>query len=88
VLAKYKVGVGRERFTNEDGHTCDFDAIYFPMYAPRTGSSDFGKASMQNLEHELVINSELTQIVKMKVRAAYPEHKSKMRIHPSGSSFQ
>lgn len=43
---------------------------------------------MQKLEHELVMNSELTQIVKMKVRAAYPEHKSKMRIHPSGSSFQ
>lgn len=37
VLQKYKVGVGRERFTDENGHMCDFDAIYFPLFAPRMG---------------------------------------------------
>ena len=33
-LKKFKVGLGSERFTNEDGVYQQFDSIYFPIYRP------------------------------------------------------
>ena len=35
VLEKYRVGLGTEKFTNDDGHLSGFDSIYFPIYLPR-----------------------------------------------------
>jgi len=73
VLAKYKVGVGRERFADDEGHMCDFDAVYFPMYAPRKDKASIetstmneysqqlktDKKTMQRLEHEVEINNDM-----------------------------
>ena len=55
VLSKYKVGVGRERFTDENGHSNDYDAVYFPMFAPRTEERKQGMS-----KHEEDINTELS----------------------------
>jgi twinkle protein len=73
---------------------CNFDAIYFPMYQPRTSKQsetniklNSDKATKQALERESEINTDMAQLVKMKVRAAYRENKNKMRIHPANSPF-
>ena len=34
-LKKYNVGLGTEKFTNDEGSYQGFDSIYFPIYAPR-----------------------------------------------------
>jgi len=35
-LDKFNVGLGTEKFTNGAGVYQGYDAVYFPMYAPRT----------------------------------------------------
>lgn len=35
-LKKYNVGLGSEKFTNEDGVYQNYDSIYFPLYIPKT----------------------------------------------------
>lgn len=34
-LSKYNVGLGTEKFTNEDGMYQGYDSIHFPLYMPR-----------------------------------------------------
>jgi hypothetical protein len=67
------------------------------MYAPKQGKNSSetkatdgfklkaDRLTMLKMEHEMEINTDIASVVKMKVRAAYPEHKSKMRIHPANS---
>ena len=33
-LEKYRVGLGIEKFSNENGHISGFDSVYFPIYMP------------------------------------------------------
>ena len=35
ILEKYRVGLGTEKFSNENGHISGFDSVYFPIYMPR-----------------------------------------------------
>ena len=35
ILEKYRVGLGSEKFANDDGHISGFDSVYFPIYMPR-----------------------------------------------------
>ena len=39
VLEKYRVGLGTEKFSNENGHISGFDSVYFPIYMPRDKKS-------------------------------------------------
>ena len=39
-LEKYNVGLGPEKFTNDDGVYQAYDSVYFPMYAPKNSNKD------------------------------------------------
>jgi hypothetical protein len=71
VLQKYKVGVGRERFSDDEGRFLDYDAVYFPLYSPRenlkatetvttkkNGELRIDKATVSQLEREQEINTD------------------------------
>ena len=92
-LEKYRVGLGTEKFSNEDGHVSGFDSVYFPIYMPRDTKkktkndvSDKDEASM--LETEEYMNTEMAQFVKVKARAVYKDNKSKQRFLPAGSKLR
>lgn len=34
-LRQFKVGLGKEKFTDDEGVYKDYDSIYFPIYMPR-----------------------------------------------------
>ena len=40
ILEKYRVGLGTEKFLNENGHMSGFDSVYFPIYMPRDKKQD------------------------------------------------
>ena len=98
-LEKYNVGLGSEKFTNDNGIYQSYDSIYFPLYQPRTkGRSqsrlDSGKtmtqfeAMMKESEAECEIEGDMAELVKMKIRAAYKPNKSKQRVYPQGSNLR
>ena len=79
-LKKYKVGLGSEKFTDQDGVYQSYDSVFFPLYAPKKDSSSLldGVKSIKSAkklewlaELEQVIDTDMAQFVKMKVRAAY-----------------
>ena len=39
-IRKFNVGLGTEKFTNDDGVYQGYDAIYFPIYMPKAFCSD------------------------------------------------
>lgn len=96
-LKKYKVGLGSEKFTDQDGVYQSYDSVFFPLYAPKKDSSSLldGVKSIKSAkklewlaELEQVIDTDMAQFVKMKVRAAYKQHKSKQRVKPSCSKVR
>jgi hypothetical protein len=36
VLEVYRIGVGKEKFRNDSEQLCWFDAVYYPLYAPKS----------------------------------------------------
>ena len=69
-LLLYRVGVGKEKFRNDQEQLAWFDAIYFPLYAPKskkTLQKEREDPSSVSQEAEIMNNSEY-EIVKMKVR--------------------
>lgn len=98
-LLKYNVGLGVEKFTDEDGVYQGYDSVYFPLYAPKQGKKSSRLNSIHKLgkkdkqmryiaEAESEIDTDLAELVKMKVRAAYKEHKSKQRVIPRESDLK
>lgn len=76
VLEKYRVGVGKEKFRNDQEQLSWFDAVYFPLYAPKSKKSKAKEISEPAEEIEkLTINTADFEIVKMKVRAVGAENK-------------
>ena len=84
-LKKFNVGLGSERFTNEDGVFQQFDSIYFPIYRPSSLYQNQSNSEANSNRDDTRINTDLAKLVKMKVRAAYPQHKSKQRVKPANS---
>ena len=94
VLEKYRVGLGTEKFTNDDGHLSGFDSIYFPIYLPRPkakekkADSKQSKAEQREQEAREFVETDTAQLVKIKIRAAYKENKKLQRFLPVGSKFR
>lgn len=96
-LLKYNVGLGTEKFTDDEGVYQGYDSIYFPLYAPKNGKTS-RLDTMRHMkiaqdmkrvgEAEALIDTDLAELVKMKVRAAYKENKSKQRVIPRESDFR
>ena len=96
-LKKYNVGLGSENFTNDEGVYQSYDSVFFPIYQPKQGNSS-RLDSMRNMkktkelkwlaEVEAKIDTELAELIKMKVRAAYKPHKSKQRVKPQSSKLR
>ena len=97
VLELYRVGVGQQKFYNDKEALSYFDAVYYPMYAPR---SKKGKESFKNLvrpsdradlsqyEAVMAMNTEDFEVVKMKVRAVGKDNKHRQIQLPSGSDVR
>ena len=78
------MGLGTEKFSNEDGHISGFDSVYFPIYMPRdkkksskTKDDKDTEAAGTDNDSESFMNNNMADFVKMKVRAAYKGNKSK-----------
>ena len=71
----YKVGVGKEKFRNDQDQLSWFDAVYYPLYAPKSKKQRDSK--VEQTEEEKAMNTQQFELVKMKVRAIGAEHKSK-----------
>ena len=75
-----------------------YDAVYFPIYQPKSGKekSRLDGMSSSKKAHEIKwlaeceqqMDTEMAMLVKMKVRAAYKQHKNKMRVKPSNSKMR
>jgi hypothetical protein len=71
-LRKFKVGVGSERFRDDQtGNLKLYDSVYFPL---------FRESGKNTIDHEMC--TEFCEPVRFKVRAIGKEHKSKQRFTP------
>ena len=94
ILEKYKVGLGTEKFTNDDGHLSGFDSVYFPIYLPRQKGKEkdyktnLSKVEQREKDARDFMELDTAQLVKIKIRAAYKENKKLQRFLPTGSKFR
>ena len=99
-LSQFNVGLGKEKFTDDDGVYKDYDSIYFPIYMPRAMSKEMhsrldkrqsikGMKKMLYLANaEAELETDLAFLAKMKIRAAYKPNKSKQRVLPRQSKLR
>ena len=90
VLEVYRIGVGKEKFRNDSEQLCWFDAVYYPLYAPKS-KKQRDKDRTQPLtitEEAKVLENEEFEIVKMKVRAIGADNKHRQKFMPSGSDLK
>jgi len=88
VLETYRVGVGKEKFRNDQEQLSWFDAVYFPLYAPKSKSQ---KAKEKNNPEDVeaqTMNTPDYEIVKMKIRAIGKDNKHRQKFLPSGSEIK
>ena len=94
ILEKYRVGLGTEKFTSDDGHLRGFDSVYFPIYLPRSKAKNkdteknISKAEQREKDAKDFVEAPSAQLVKVKIRAAYKENKKLQRFLPVGSKFR
>ena len=86
MLEIYRVGVGKEKFRNDLDQLSWFDAVYYPLYAPKSRKQRESK--VEQTEEEKTMNTSKFELVKMKVRAIGADNKSKQRFMPQGSEIK
>jgi hypothetical protein len=70
-LQKFRVGVGSERFRDEEtGNLKLFDSVYFPLFKE-------SHSKIASTKEEYPLRTEFCEPVRFKVRAIGKEHKSK-----------
>lgn len=76
-LRKFRVGVGSERFRNDEtGTLMLYNSIYFPLYRE-------SKSKITISETEYPLTTSFCEPVRFKVRAVGKENKSKQRFTPN-----
>ena len=93
-LETFRVGVGKEKFRNDSDQLSWFDAVYFPLYAPkskkkqRTWKDTLTKKNGEELLAEQEMNTEAMELVRMKIRAIGKENKHRQKYMPPGSELR
>ena len=90
VLEVYRIGVGKEKFRNDSDQICWFDAVYYPLYSPKSKKQkDKDRTQPSSIPEEAkTLENEEFEIVKMKVRAIGAENKHRQKFMPSGSDLK
>ena len=79
-LRAYKIGIGEEAFKNDEGHLIRLPVVSFPLFRPTMKKGK--KATDTNL-----IDNEIYDCVRAKVRGVGKENKHFQRFKPSGGHF-
>lgn len=82
-LLKYKIGLGYETFSKEEGGTVNVPVVYFPYFI-RKSDKQISTYSKTSDDDTSTINSKYHQVVKAKVRGIKKENKCYMRLKPGG----
>lgn len=78
-LKKFRVGVGSERFRDDEtGNLRLYNSIYFPLYRE-------SKSKTTASENEYPLTTNFCEPVRFKVRAVGKENKSKQRFTPNST---
>eukprot|EP00347_Sterkiella_histriomuscorum_P022319 403330901 len=98
VLEIYRIGVGGEKFRNDNDQLTSFDSVYFPLYAPKSKKSKNKKKKeiekdkihyqQEDINCENTMNTDDFELVKMKIRAIGADNKHRMKFMPAGSDLK
>jgi twinkle protein len=86
ILEKYNVGLGTEKFMAENGLYQGFDSVFFPIYYPKKMSKE--STPKAKSPEEEALETDMAELVRMKVRACYKENKAKQRFLPYDSRYR
>lgn len=77
VLEAYRIGVGKEKFRNDLDQLAWYDAVYYPLYAPKSKKQRLRESQPDSVisEEAKAINTTEFEMIKMKVRAVGKDNK-------------
>lgn len=84
MLEHYRVGVGKEKFRNDNDQLSFYDSVFFPLYAPKPKKKKEleSRSDHQMSTEEVALNTKDFEVVKLKVRAIGKDNKHRQRFFP------